>query len=57
MKKFILKRQMLYTERAEIEAESFDEAKKILNSDDDRFQSENDNVMYDANIEFIGDID
>ncbi len=56
MKKFMLMRVMQYTERLEIKAESWDEAKKILLESDIEFDRINDDTMVDQNIEFLGDI-
>ena len=55
MKKFILTRKMFYTEKAEVEAESWDEANKMLYSDSTEFESMNDDYIDDASIEFIGE--
>jgi hypothetical protein len=55
MKKFILRRKMIYTERAEVEAESFDAAKEILEGDDVDFEVQNDDMLHDSSYEYIGD--
>jgi hypothetical protein len=55
MKRFILERKMTYTERAEVEAESWDAAKVMLESDDVEFETIHDDIMTDSSIEFVGD--
>ena len=57
MKKFILTRVMQYTERAEVEAESWDDAKEMLKSDAVEFEAQNDDMWHDGSIKFTGDID
>ena len=55
MKKFILERKMIYTERAEIEAESWDEAKAILRDENTEFEILHDDTLHDESINYIGD--
>lgn len=56
MKKFIIERKMMYTERAEVEAESWEAASEMLAGDDVEFEVMNDDTWHDSNIEFIGDV-
>jgi len=56
VKKFKLTRYMKYSEVLEIEAESWDEAKRILRSDVE-FERRNDDELDDESIEFCGDIE
>jgi len=55
MKKFILTRKMTYTERAEVEAESWDNAKAMLRSSETDFDIQADDEIEEESIEFIGD--
>jgi len=55
MKKFILQRTMIYTERAEVEAESFAAAREMLEGDSVDFEVQNDDMLHDSNIEYIGE--
>lgn len=55
MKRFILKRIMQYTEILEVEAETWNAAKEILQSDTE-FEVVHDDQKVDESIEFIGDI-
>ena len=57
MKKFILTRVMQYTERAEVEAERWEDAKEMLKSDAVEFEAQNDDMWHDSSIKFTGDID
>ena len=56
MKKFILERKMIYTERAEVKAESWDDAKALLEGDSVEFDALNDDTLHDSSINFIGDV-
>lgn len=55
MKRFILKREMIYTERAEVEAESWEDAKAMLENEDTEFETMADDRWHDSSIEYIGD--
>jgi hypothetical protein len=55
MKHFILRRYMIYTEKAEVSAESWDEAKSMLNDDSTDFELSDDGYLHDETIEFIGE--
>jgi hypothetical protein len=55
MQKFILRRKMIYTEMAEIEAENWDEAKAMLHDDSIEFETNHDDKLHDESIEYIGD--
>lgn len=57
MKKFILKREMIYTERAEVEAESWDDARAMIYSDSVEFDVLHDDQLHDSSIEFVGEAD
>ncbi len=54
MKKFILKRYMKYTEVLELEAESWDEAKKAFENGTE-FDRIHDDAAIDESMEFVGD--
>lgn len=56
MKKFLLKRYMRYTETLELEAESWDEAKKAFENGTE-FDRILDDTAYDESMEFLGDIE
>jgi hypothetical protein len=47
---------MQYTETLEVEVESWNEAVKIMNSDAD-FDRNEDDIVFDSSIEFIGSVD
>jgi hypothetical protein len=55
MKKFILRRKIIYTETAEVEAESWDAAKAMLRDDSVEFETNHDGMLHDETIEYIGD--
>ena len=55
MKHFILRRYMIYTEKAEVSAESWDEAKLMLHDDATDFDLSDDGYLHDEKIEFIGE--
>lgn len=55
MKKFILTRKIFYNEKAEVEAESWEEAKNMLLDESTEFESMNDDYIDDTSIEFIGE--
>lgn len=56
MKRFILERIMQYTERAEVEADTWEEAKEMLRDSEADFNRIEDDVLFDESIEYIGDI-
>lgn len=56
VKKFLLKRYMRYTETLELEAESWDEAKKAFENGTE-FDRIFDDTAYDESMEFLGDIE
>lgn len=56
MQKFILKRVMQYTERAEIEAENWDAAKVALRDENTEFETHNDDMLHDEIIEYVGEV-
>ena len=55
MKNFILRRDISYTEKAEVSAESWDEAKSMLNDDSTDFELSDNGYVHDEKIEFIGE--
>jgi hypothetical protein len=55
MKHFILRRYMIYTEKAEVSAESWDEAKSMLNDESTDFELSDNGYVNDEKIEFIGE--
>ena len=58
MKNFILRRYMIYTEKAEVSAESWDEAKSMLENHEIlniRFTQTDNDHWQDEKIEFIGE--
>lgn len=56
MKKFILRREMIYTETAEVEAESWDAVKVMLRDDSIEFETNHDDMVTDETIEYIGEV-
>jgi len=55
MKRFILTRKITHTERALVEAESWDDAKAMLRGDETDFEIQADDDIEDETIEYIGD--
>jgi hypothetical protein len=55
MKNFILRRHISYTERAIVSAESWNEAKLMLNDDATHFELSDRGYVHDEKIEFIGE--
>ena len=55
MKHFILRRYMIYTGKAEVSADSWDEAKSMLNNDATHFELSDNGYVHDEKIEFIGE--
>ena len=55
MKHFILRRYMIYTEKAEVSAESWGEAKSMLNDDATHFELSDNDYVHNETIEFIGE--
>ena len=55
MKHFILRRHISYTETAKVSAESWDEAKSMLNDDATHFELSDHGYVQDEKIEFIGE--
>jgi uncharacterized protein (DUF608 family) len=56
MKRFILYRTMQYTERGEIEAEDWDAAVEVLNSEAE-LDHQNDDVCLRSTAEYIGEVE
>ncbi len=55
MRKYILKRQMQYTERVEVETENWDGAVALLRDPDTDFERMEDDTLVDESIEYIGE--
>ena len=55
MQKYRLERVIQYTERLEVEAENWEEATKMLRDDTLDFERQEDDILHDENIEFLGD--
>jgi len=55
MQKYKLIRVMQYTEELEVEVATYGEARKIINSDEINFTRNEDDIMYDSSIEYLGE--
>ena len=55
MKTFLLKRKRIYTEIAEVVAETWEDAKAMLYSEDTVFEALPDDESHDDSIEYVGE--